>query len=95
LNPSGSLIGNVASLILEPGKKVAKAVHELIPETLGANGGFVYVRTTNGTKLNGIELFYTEDLKVLSNVAAAKLVSGVVYAPPASPGSSGPPGPSP
>jgi hypothetical protein len=81
LNPSGSLIGR-AFLFLDPGKKIANVIHELIPQTRGINGGFVYIRSTNGVPLCAMELFYTEDQKVLSNVAAGRLVPGVVYSPP-------------
>jgi hypothetical protein len=81
MTPSGSLIGR-AAFVLEPGRKMANAIHELIPQTSGVNGGFIVVRTTNNAPLNGIELFYTQDLKVLSNVAAGKLAPGIVYSPP-------------
>jgi len=67
---------------LEAGQKIAKAVHELIPETRGINSGFIYVKSTNAVPLYGIELFYTVDLKVLSNVSAGKLVDLIKYAPP-------------
>jgi hypothetical protein len=79
VTPSGSLIGHT-TVTIDAGKKIAKVVHELIPETRGVNGGFIYVRST--VQLYGIELFYTEDLKVLSNVAAGKLVNGIRYVPP-------------
>lgn len=46
VNPTGSLIGS-AGLTLDPGKKIANVIHELIPQALGVNDGFVYVRTTN------------------------------------------------
>jgi len=82
MTPSGALIGKT-TLSLSPGVKLAKVIHELIPETRGVNGGFVFVRTTNNVPLYGIELFYTEDLKVLSNVAAGKL-SGINFVPPGS-----------
>jgi hypothetical protein len=83
VNPSGSLIGGAstdatASFTLEPGKKIAKVVHEVIPGTQGVNGGFVFV--TSDTPVFGLELFYTRDLKVLSNVAAGRLV--IAYRPP-------------
>jgi hypothetical protein len=81
VSPSGSLIGKT-TLTVDPGKEIANVIHELIPETRGVNGGFVYVRTTNAVPLFGIELFYTEDVKVLSNVAAGKLAPGLVYVPP-------------
>ena len=81
MNPSGTLIGKT-TINLEPRSKTARALRELIPQARGINGGFVFVRTANNLPLFAIELFYTEDLKVLSNVAAGKLVSGVTYAPP-------------
>ena len=81
VNPNGTPIGS-ASLTLEAGTKLARTIQELIPQTRGVNGGFIYVQTQNDVPLMGIELFYTQDLKVLSNVAAAKLVPGVKYVPP-------------
>src|SRR5262249_13994220 len=59
VSPSASLIGKTA-LTIDPGKKIANVIHELIPETRGINGGFVYVRSRNAVPLYGIELFYTE-----------------------------------
>ena len=82
VSPAGSLIGQT-SITIEPGKKIAKVIHELIPQTRGVNGGFIYVHVTNNVPLHGIELFYTEDLRVLSNVSAGKLAPGVHYVPPA------------
>jgi hypothetical protein len=81
VNPSGTLIG-AATIDIGAGERIARVIHDLIPETRGVNGGYVYVRTINGIPLHGIELFYTEDLKVLSNVAAGKLTPGVPYVPP-------------
>lgn len=81
VNPSGGLIGS-ATMNISAGERIAKVIHDVIPETKGVNGGYVYVRTTNAVPLYGIELFYTEDLKVLSNVVAGKLVPGVTYVPP-------------
>jgi len=86
MSPSGGLLGGAlnvetARLTLEPGKKTAKLLQEVIPQTLGVNGGFVFV--SSDVPVHGIELFYTQDLKVLSNVAAGNLVPGVAYTPPA------------
>jgi hypothetical protein len=81
LNSSGSLIGRT-TFFLNPGRNLASVIHELIPQTRGLNGGFVYVRTLNGVPLSGIALFYTEDQRVMSNVAAGRLIAGVVYTPP-------------
>jgi hypothetical protein len=70
LNPSGSLVGKT-SLSIDPGHKIARVIHDLIPEASGMNGGYV--------PLYGIELFYTQDLKLLSNVAAGgQFVPGTV-----------------
>jgi len=87
VDPSGVLLGgalnvSTARFNLDPGKKIAKVIDELVPQTRGVNGGFVYIRSVENTPLYGIELFYTLDLKVLSNVPAGKLVPGVPYAPP-------------
>jgi hypothetical protein len=79
--PGGGLIG-FTHLSLDPGRRVAKVIHEFIPETQGVNGGFVFIRTTNNVPVYGIELFYTQDLKIVSSVAAAKLKGGVSYTPP-------------
>jgi hypothetical protein len=86
MTPAGGLIGGAANvatarITLEPGKKLAKIIDELIPQTRGVNGGFVFV--TSDVPVFGLELFYTRDLNVLSNVSAARLVPGVVYQPPA------------
>jgi hypothetical protein len=81
MDPSGALIGKT-TVNIEPGARLTKIVHELIPETRGVNGGFIYLRSTNGVPLFGMELFYTEDLKVLSNVAAGKLAAGLPFVPP-------------
>jgi len=81
VNPSGALIGST-TVNIDAGGRIAKVIHDLIPETKGVNGGYVYVRTTNAVPLYGIQLFYTEDMKVLSNVVAGKLVPFVTYVPP-------------
>jgi hypothetical protein len=81
MTPDGSLIGKT-SITIDAGQKIAKVIHELIPEARGVNGGFIFVRSSNNVPLFGIELFYTQDLKAMSNVAAGKLVPGVLYVPP-------------
>ncbi len=81
VTPSGTLIGRTTASI-DAGARLARVIHDLIPETKGVNGGYVYVRTTNAVPLHGIELFYTEDMKVMSNVVAGKLLPGVIYVPP-------------
>jgi hypothetical protein len=79
LTPSGSLLGG-SNISLDPGRKAARVLDELIPQTSGVNAGFVFV--SSNVPIQGIQLFYTRDLKVLSNVAAGKLVPGVAYVPP-------------
>jgi len=79
MHPNGSPIG-ATRFTLGAGRKTAKVIHELIPQTAGVNGGFVFVSAD--APVHGIELFYTHDLKVLSNVAAGRLEPGVSYTPP-------------
>jgi hypothetical protein len=79
MTPSGSLLGS-ARISLDPGRKIARVLDELIPQTAGVNAGFVFLTST--VPIHGIQLFYTRDLKVLSNVSAAKLLPGVAYIPP-------------
>lgn len=87
LNPDGSLIGGAdnvvtARLSLAPGAKIAKLLGELIPQTQTrtSDGGFVFVRSD--VPLFGIQLFFTRNLKILANVAAGRVVSGLTYTPP-------------
>jgi hypothetical protein len=84
VTPSGTLIGgppnvSTARLTLDPGKRAAKVLHELIPQTKGVNGGFVFI--SSDVDVHGIQLFYTENLKVLSNVAPGRHL-GATYTPP-------------
>ncbi len=80
LNSSGSVISR-SRVTLNPGQRMANVIDELLPETRGINGGFVYVKSVDAAPLFGVELFYTKDLKVLSNVSVGKLAPGVAYAP--------------
>jgi hypothetical protein len=77
MTPAGVLIGTTKGVVLAAGQKVADQVHNWIPAANGQNGGFVFARST--VPLYGIELFYTEDLKILSNVAAG---AASAYVPP-------------
>lgn len=88
LAPDGSLIGgaeNVATakFSIASGNKVSKLLSEWIPQTQNraSDGGFVFVRSD--VPLFGIELFFRRDLKILANVAAGRLASGITYVPPA------------
>jgi hypothetical protein len=84
LSTDGSLIGR-ANLTLPAGTKVAKLLSELVPQTQSRarDGGFVYVRSN--VPLYGLELFFTRDLKILSNVAAGLIVPEITYTPPGAP----------
>jgi hypothetical protein len=81
LSPNNTLIGS-ARFVLPAGAKTAKLLSEWIPQTQkrAADGGFVFVESDVG--LYGIELFFTRDLRILSNVAAGRIVPGITYTPP-------------
>ncbi len=82
MTPGGSLIGT-KSIVLGPGLKTAQQLSELIPQTqtrTDGDGGFVFVRSDQ--PLFGIELFYSRDLQILSNVAAGRILPGITYVPP-------------
>jgi len=93
MTPTGTLIGGAAnvataSMTLKAGHKMARLLGQIVPETSAQNGGFVFVRTTNGVPLYGMELFGSLDGKIIANVAASGLPSGTVYTPPSPPVSS-------
>ena len=81
LRPDGSLIGN-SNFPLAGGAKIAKLLSELIPQSQSrtTDGGFVFVRSD--LPLFGIELFFSRNLQILSNVAAGKILPGINYVPP-------------
>lgn len=87
LTPTGGLIGGpptiaTAAFTLAAGGKATKLLSQLIPATVSQNGGFVFVRTTNGVPLYGIELFGSNSGTILSNVAAGGLAAGITFTPP-------------
>ena len=87
MNPGGTLIGGAldapdAAFTLAPGAKIARLLNEWIPAAQ-TNGGFVYVRTTNGVSLYGLELFFLTNLNILANVAPGAIATGITYTPPA------------
>lgn len=88
--PDGSLIGgaqnvSTARFLIPAGQKVAKLLSELIPQTQSrasaSDGGFIFVRSD--VPLYGLELFFSRDLQILSNVPAATIAPGITYTPPA------------
>jgi hypothetical protein len=81
LNPEGSLIGR-ATFPLQPGAKISKLLSELIPQTQNrsSDGGFIFVQSN--LPLFGMELFFSRNLSLLSNVAAGRIVPGITYVPP-------------
>ena len=88
MNPDGTLIGGAldspdAAFTLEPGEKIARLIDDPWIPAADTNGGFVYVRTTNGVPLYGTELFFLTNLALLANVSPGALATGIDYAPPA------------
>jgi hypothetical protein len=74
-----------ASFSMPGGTKYVKLLQlELVP-TSTFNEGFVFIRSTNNVPLYGLQLFFTRDLQVISNVAAGTIDSSITFAPPAPP----------
>jgi hypothetical protein len=81
MNPSGSLIGST-SFTLSAGSKRAGLLSGFIPPSAGKEAGFIFVRTSNNVPIYGIELFFTQNLSVLANVAAGAIAPGITFNPP-------------
>jgi hypothetical protein len=84
---NGELVGGAADVLtasftLRAGKKRAVLLDTLVPASV-YDDGFVFVRSTNEVPLYGLQLFFTRDIKVIANVPAGVLDSGLGYAPPA------------
>jgi hypothetical protein len=80
LRSTGAVAG-FASFTLPGSTKLAKELSDLVAQPL-AEDGFVLVRSTNNVPVYGIQLFYTRDLKVLSNISAGTIDPRIVYIPP-------------
>jgi len=80
---TGELVGS-STFTLPAGAKLSKLIPELVPAAT-ADEGFVFVRTTNGVPIYGIELFFSRDLKVMANVAAGVIDPSITFTPPAAP----------
>jgi len=96
MTASGGLTGGAAnvptaSFKLDGGHKIARLLSELVPATLPQNGGFVFVRVTNGVPLYGMELFGSLSGRIITNVAAGGIPLGVNYTPPPPTPPPGPP----
>lgn len=90
LDSSGNLIGGPvespsAAFTLAAQSKTAFLLGNVIPQTQarGTDGGYVYVRTTNGVTLYGTELFFLRSGRVYANVPATRVAAiGVGFTPP-------------
>src|SRR5262249_13579597 len=69
---------------LKAGSKTANLLSELILQTQlrSSDGGFIYVSSTQ--PLYGIELFFLRNLRIIANVAAGIVFSGIKIMPPPS-----------
>jgi putative Ig domain-containing protein/glycosyl hydrolase family 32 len=91
VDSTGNLIGgpaqnSAASFSLAGQSKKTFLLSEVVPatQTRIADGGYVYVRSTNGVALYGTELFFLRNGSVYSSVAAVSLV-GTSFSPPTTP----------
>ncbi len=64
--------------------KMAKLIDEFLPAVgrRSEDGGFIYVRSTNGVPLVGLELFFSRSLSILANVPAVSVDPGAGFTPP-------------
>lgn len=62
----GTAVGSPYSLILAPGRKIAKLLHELVPESFGQVGG--YIRIKSSLPVTGFSLFGTDNGLSLSAI---------------------------
>jgi hypothetical protein len=87
MTPEGNLIGgarnvSTARLTIPAGQKIARLLVQWIPQTQSrtTDGGFVYVRSD--VPLYGLGLFFTRDVRILSNAPPASISPGISYTPP-------------
>ena len=74
--PDGASIGS-ATLSLSSRAKTSPLLNQLIPQTQTrtTDGGYVFVKSD--VPLVGIELFFSRNMKVVSNVPAGRLLPGI------------------
>jgi hypothetical protein len=86
MRKTGALVGGAANVAtaaftIPAGTKRAYLLTELVPAST-ADDGFVFVRSTNGVPLYGFELFFSRDVKIISNVPSGALAAGISFTPP-------------
>ena len=65
-NPASELLGTVGPVVLDPGHRLVGLVSELFPDSGELSGGTVKVLAD--APVTGVELFYGDDMRVLSAV---------------------------
>ena len=84
IDSNGNLIGSTAVFSLAGGSRRTSLLSELVPAVLdrSSDGGFVFVRTTNGVPLLGFELFGHAVFPILANVQGFPLSSTSAFTAP-------------
>jgi hypothetical protein len=92
IDGSGQLVGSNSTFSLPAGSRRTVLISELVPQLLkrSADGGFVFVRTTNSVPILGFELFGHAVAPILANVQGFNLSSSSSFTPPATGGSGTP-----
>ena len=70
-NPDSELLGTVGPLALAPGNRLVGLIAQLFPESEELSGGTVKV--LSDAPVTGVELFYGDDLRVLSAVPPQRI----------------------
>jgi hypothetical protein len=83
IDSSGQLVGSVASFSLSAGRRTS-LLSEFVPQVLQrpADGGWVFVRSTNNVPLLGFELFGHAVIPILANVQGFALPPTSTFTPP-------------
>jgi hypothetical protein len=81
MRKTGALVGS-ATFALPAGSRVSRLLSDLVPAST-ADDGFVFVRTTNGIGINATQVFFSRDLRVISNVAPLNVDPAAGFQPPA------------
>ena len=70
-NPDSELLGTVGPLTLAPGNRLVGLISQLFPESGELSGGTVKI--LSDAPVTGVELFYGDDLRVLSAVPPQRI----------------------